>query len=143
MFADEDLHHHAVENLDQADALLFGRVTYEMMEAAFRPPPITVHGPLVLLQSCSCRLPFHCRPVSRRRRCGPVADRLQDMRFQLGARSAWSAKWSPRLGSDTRRDPLTQMQRASTSTPRSWMILGARIRPKRAGTFNRERWIPW
>ena len=24
-------------NLDQADALLFGRVTYEMMEAAFRP----------------------------------------------------------------------------------------------------------
>jgi dihydrofolate reductase len=27
-----------VENIDQADALLFGRVTYEMMEAAFRPP---------------------------------------------------------------------------------------------------------
>jgi dihydrofolate reductase len=26
-----------VENLNQADALLFGRVTYEMMEAAFRP----------------------------------------------------------------------------------------------------------
>jgi dihydrofolate reductase len=26
-----------VENLDQADALLFGRVTYEMMEAAWRP----------------------------------------------------------------------------------------------------------
>jgi len=35
---DEDLHRHAVENLDQADALLFGRVTYEMMKAAFRPP---------------------------------------------------------------------------------------------------------
>ena len=34
---DEDLHRHAVENLDRADALLFGRVTYEMMEAAFRP----------------------------------------------------------------------------------------------------------
>jgi dihydrofolate reductase len=31
------LHHHGVENLNQADALLFGRVTYEMMEAAFRP----------------------------------------------------------------------------------------------------------
>src|SRR5262249_41651037 len=28
---------HAVENLERADALLFGRVTYEMMEAAFRP----------------------------------------------------------------------------------------------------------
>jgi dihydrofolate reductase len=38
MLADEDLHHHAVENLDRADALLFGRVTYEMMEAAWRPP---------------------------------------------------------------------------------------------------------
>src|SRR5262244_3534651 len=35
---DEDLHRHAVENLNQADALLFGRVTYEMMESAFRPP---------------------------------------------------------------------------------------------------------
>ena len=34
--ADEDLHRHAVENLNRADALLFGRVTYEMMEAAFR-----------------------------------------------------------------------------------------------------------
>ena len=38
---DKDLHRHAVENLDQADALLFGRVTYEMMEAAFRSPPRT------------------------------------------------------------------------------------------------------
>ena len=37
MFADEDLHSHAAENLAQADALLFGRVTYEMMEAAWRP----------------------------------------------------------------------------------------------------------
>jgi dihydrofolate reductase len=38
MLADEDLHRHAVENLDRADALLLGRVTYEMMEAAWRPP---------------------------------------------------------------------------------------------------------
>ena len=37
----QDLHRHAVENLDQADALLFGRVTYEMMEAAWRPPART------------------------------------------------------------------------------------------------------
>jgi dihydrofolate reductase len=35
---DEDLHRHAIENIEQADALLFGRVTYEMMETAFRPP---------------------------------------------------------------------------------------------------------
>src|SRR4029079_13878005 len=38
MGADEDLHRHAVENLAQADALLFGRVPYEMMEAAWRLP---------------------------------------------------------------------------------------------------------
>ena len=36
MFADEDLHRHATENLDQADALLFGRVTYQTMEAAWQ-----------------------------------------------------------------------------------------------------------
>ena len=35
---EEELHRHAVENLEQADALLFGRVIYQMMEAAFRPP---------------------------------------------------------------------------------------------------------
>ncbi|HEX8161064.1 MAG TPA: dihydrofolate reductase family protein [Pyrinomonadaceae bacterium] len=35
--ADEELHRHHAENLAQADALLFGRVTYEMMEAAWRP----------------------------------------------------------------------------------------------------------
>ena len=35
--ADEELHRHAVENLNQADALLLGRVTYEMMESAWRP----------------------------------------------------------------------------------------------------------
>jgi dihydrofolate reductase len=34
--ADEDLHRHAVENLRKADALLFGRATYEMMESAWR-----------------------------------------------------------------------------------------------------------
>lgn len=38
MFADEELHRHAVENLEKADALLFGRVTYTMMEAAWRLP---------------------------------------------------------------------------------------------------------
>ena len=37
MIADEELHRHAAESLAQADALVFGRVTYEMMEAAWRP----------------------------------------------------------------------------------------------------------
>ena len=35
---DEELFRHVVEKFDQADALLFGRVTYEMMEAGWRPP---------------------------------------------------------------------------------------------------------
>lgn len=35
---DEELHRHAAEVIGQADALLFGRVTYEMMEAAWRAP---------------------------------------------------------------------------------------------------------
>ena len=34
---DEELHRYSVEILSRADALLFGRVIYEMMEAAFRP----------------------------------------------------------------------------------------------------------
>ena len=38
MIADEDLHRHAAENLAQADALLFGRGTCEMMEAGWRRP---------------------------------------------------------------------------------------------------------
>ncbi len=38
MIPGEDLHRHAAQNLNQADALLFGRVIYEMMEAAWRPP---------------------------------------------------------------------------------------------------------
>ena len=36
-FVDEDLHRHHAKNLAQADALIFGRVTYEMMEAGWRP----------------------------------------------------------------------------------------------------------
>jgi dihydrofolate reductase len=34
---DENLHRYWAENLARADSLLFGRVTYEMMEAAWRP----------------------------------------------------------------------------------------------------------
>ena len=38
---DEESHRHAAEIIAQADALLFGRVTYEMMEAAWREPAQT------------------------------------------------------------------------------------------------------
>src|SRR5919197_4586995 len=45
MIADEDLHRHAMENIVQADALLFGRVTYEMMETGWRLATRTVAMP--------------------------------------------------------------------------------------------------
>jgi len=38
MVPDEGLHRHSAEIIARADALLFGRVTYEMMEAAWRSP---------------------------------------------------------------------------------------------------------
>ncbi|MDE1949667.1 MAG: dihydrofolate reductase family protein [Burkholderiales bacterium] len=38
---DESLHRHAAENIAAADALLFGRVTYGMMESAWREPART------------------------------------------------------------------------------------------------------
>jgi dihydrofolate reductase len=39
------MHRHVIENFNRADALLFGRVTYEMMEAAFRPTAQTAGRP--------------------------------------------------------------------------------------------------
>jgi len=34
---DQELHQHAAQGIAQADAMLLGRVTYEMMEEAWRP----------------------------------------------------------------------------------------------------------
>jgi dihydrofolate reductase len=45
MIADEELHRHAAETLARADVLLFGRVTYEMMEEAWRAPAQTGVNP--------------------------------------------------------------------------------------------------
>lgn len=38
---DDDTHRHATESLQRADALLLGRVTYQMMEEAWRAPAQT------------------------------------------------------------------------------------------------------
>jgi dihydrofolate reductase len=38
MIPDEELHRHAAESIAQADALLLGRVTYQMMEEGWRQP---------------------------------------------------------------------------------------------------------
>ncbi len=51
----EELHRHAIENIRRADALLFGRVTYEMMEAAWREPARTGVRPDWMAEWC---LPF-------------------------------------------------------------------------------------
>jgi len=45
MITDEDVHRHAADNLARADAIIFGRVTYQMMEAAWRPSAETVPRP--------------------------------------------------------------------------------------------------
>jgi dihydrofolate reductase len=38
---DEEMHRHAAEGIARADALIFGRVVYEMMETAWRAPART------------------------------------------------------------------------------------------------------
>jgi dihydrofolate reductase len=45
MLADEAVHRNAAETLARADALIFGRVTYEMMQAAWRPSATTGQRP--------------------------------------------------------------------------------------------------
>ena len=57
-----ELHRHAVDNLQQADALLFGRVTYQLMEGGGpRPPCPTGRAPSprrsTQRRSASCRAP--------------------------------------------------------------------------------------
>lgn len=42
---DEALHRHAAQNIAQTDALIFGRVIYEMMEEAWRPVAQTGNRP--------------------------------------------------------------------------------------------------
>ena len=43
--ADEEIHRHATQGIAQADALLFGRVTYQMMEEAWRLDTRTIEMP--------------------------------------------------------------------------------------------------
>lgn len=43
--ATEAIHRHAIDNITRADALIFGRVTYQLMESAWRPPASEVGRP--------------------------------------------------------------------------------------------------
>src|SRR5262245_15480119 len=81
--ADEELHRHAVKNLEQADALLFGRVTYEMMEAAFRPPARTGAG-MSLDRSIGLVSPRR-PPGHQRRVCG------QSRSGERQGRASWTS----------------------------------------------------
>ncbi len=38
-FSHEELHRYWIESITQSDAMLFGRVTYKLMEDAWRPSP--------------------------------------------------------------------------------------------------------
>jgi hypothetical protein len=58
MIADEGSHRYWAATLDRADALLFGRVTYQMMEAAWRGPARTGARP-------DWTVPFACSIASR------------------------------------------------------------------------------
>lgn len=42
---DEETHRHATDSIAQADALIFGRVTYEMMQSAWRPTGLMAEMP--------------------------------------------------------------------------------------------------
>ncbi len=56
---DADTHHHAMENIAAADRLLFGRITYEMMESAWRPSAETGAIDGHLYANTDPTLPFH------------------------------------------------------------------------------------
>ena len=76
--ADEDLHRHPVETLNRADVLLFGRVTYEMMESACRPPAPTGERPDWMepfAQTISAAKKIEClaREIGSRRTMSPAA----------------------------------------------------------------------
>jgi hypothetical protein len=58
---DEELHRYWAQSLAPADALLFGRVTYEMMEEAWRPVAQTG---VRRTPDCSTPLVF-ARPIER------------------------------------------------------------------------------
>ena len=91
--ADEELHRHAAESLDQADALLFGRVTYEMMEAAWRAPARTGARPdwmepfartIPRPRSTSCRAPWTGSTGTRSSSTGMIWDRRSAAEAQFG-----------------------------------------------------------
>ena len=80
---DEELHRYWAENLAQADALLFGRVTYEMMEAAWRPPATGV-------ARLDGRLDGTLRPDDRRGKEVRRVEHAGPGRLERGARARGS-----------------------------------------------------
>src|SRR5215210_2707657 len=91
MIPDEDLHRHAAENLAQADALLFGRVTYEMMEAGWRQPVPAGARP---------GLDGRLRPHDRRGKEVRRVEHIGPRRLERGARARGS--WERRSAAQAR-----------------------------------------
>jgi dihydrofolate reductase len=78
--ADEELHRHAAANLERADALLFGRVTYQMMESAWRTPP-----------------PGGARPEWRAEWMEPFARTMDAAKKYVVSRTLESVDWNAEL----------------------------------------------
>ena len=95
MSADEDLHRHAVENLDRADAVLFGRVTYEMMEAAFRPTARTAARP-------DWMEPF-ARTIDAAKKYAVSSTRIGSIGTRSSCTGIWGTPFSSSSGSRARR----------------------------------------
>jgi dihydrofolate reductase len=103
MIPDEDLHRHAVENLEQADALLFGRVIYEMMEAAWRRP-----------------VPAGTRPVWME----PFARTINAKKKYVVSSTLEEVDWNAEL---VRGDPGTAVQRLKQESGRGLFVGGVRL----------------
>jgi dihydrofolate reductase len=92
MIPDEDIHRHAVESFARADALLFGRVTYEMMEAGWRRP-----------------VPAGTRPAWME----PFARKIDSMKKYVVSSTLHRVDWNAELVRGDLRDAVQQLKAQS------------------------------
>jgi hypothetical protein len=118
MIADEGSHRYWAATLDRADALVFGRVTYQMMEAAWRGPARTGARPdwtVPLACSIASRAlsgTLGRRPVGPRVRNAVAPSTCQRVCHRLAlcpetsssrATSAWERPWADSSAARSRR----------------------------------------
>lgn len=94
---DPELHRYWAENLARADALLFGRVTYQMMEAAWRLPAGTEERP-------DWMLPW----------MEPFARTIDEARKYVVSSTLDRVDWNAQLVRGDLGEAVTQLKRASS-----------------------------